>query len=86
MFRFATLHAIQIIGEAASKVAPEARAAVPGIPWAALVGMRNRLVHAYFDVDTDILWETLKSSVPMLIDELSRVEVLDAPKLDDHGG
>lgn len=55
MLLFALTRAIEIAGEAASRVSAETRAAMPDVPWATIVGMRNRLVHAYFDVDHDIL-------------------------------
>jgi len=51
MLRFALTRAVKIVGEAANKVSIEARTQIPGIAWPAIVGMRNRLVHAYFDVD-----------------------------------
>jgi uncharacterized protein with HEPN domain len=57
---------IEIIGEAASKVSQETRASIPEIPWQAIIGMRNRLVHAYFDVDLNILWRAATEEVPKL--------------------
>ena len=73
MLRFALTRAVEIVGEAASKVSEEARAQAPTIPWAAVVGMRNRLVHAYFDVDPDILWTTANESLPALLRELQPI-------------
>ena len=58
MLLFALVRAIEIIGEAASKVTLETRAAVPEVPWLQIVAMRNRLAHAYFDIDRNILWQT----------------------------
>ena len=55
----ALIKSIEIIGEAGARVSPEIKSATPAIPWADIVGMRNRLIHAYFDVDLDILWETV---------------------------
>ena len=49
MLRFALTRAIDILGEAASKVSPEGRASIPEVPWVDVVGMRNKLIHAYFD-------------------------------------
>jgi uncharacterized protein with HEPN domain len=63
---------IEIIGEAASRVSPATRAEVPTLPWAAIVGMRNRLVHGYYDVDLDVVWNTLVVDLPPLIVELER--------------
>ncbi len=56
MLLLAVVRAIEIIGEAASKVSIATREAHPDLPWAAIIGMRHRLVHAYFDVDPDIVW------------------------------
>jgi uncharacterized protein with HEPN domain len=64
---------IEIIGEAAGKVSAECRARMPGIPWAGIVGIRNRLIHAYFDWNVEIIWATLTSNLPKLVDELRRV-------------
>lgn len=73
MLRFALTRAVEIRGEAASKVSAEARTQTPTIPWPAVVGMRNRLVHAYFDVDADILWTTASQSLPALLHELQSI-------------
>ena len=55
---------IEIIGEAAANVTPEGREILPDIPWNKIVGMRNRLIHAYFDIDLDILWKTIQTISP----------------------
>ena len=70
MLRFALLRAIEIIGEAASRVSPEFRAAAPLISWARIVSMRNRLIHAYFDINRDILWTTATEALPALVPAL----------------
>jgi uncharacterized protein with HEPN domain len=67
MLAFALTRAIEIIGEAASKVSPETRAATPAVPWAQIVAMRNRLIHAYFDIDPDILWKSATEEIPALL-------------------
>ena len=58
---------IEIIGEAASRMSPEARAAVVGIPWPQMMAMRNRLTHGYFDWDTETIWDTVTSDLPDLV-------------------
>jgi len=63
---------IEIIGEAASNVSVECRAKLSAIPWGMVVGIRNRLIHAYFDVDLDVIWSTVTSDLPDLIRELER--------------
>lgn len=70
MLRFALTRAIEILGEAASKVSPEGRASIPEVPWVDVVGMRNRLIHAYFDVNLDILWRTVDEAIPDLLARL----------------
>ncbi|MGH8246995.1 MAG: HepT-like ribonuclease domain-containing protein, partial [Gammaproteobacteria bacterium] len=57
---------IEIIGEAAAKIGPEVRAQYADIPWADIVGMRNRLIHAYFDIDLGLLYETVTGDLPPL--------------------
>lgn len=67
MLLFALVRAVEIIGEAASRVSPEACATAPAVPWARITGLRNRLVHVYFDIDPDILWRTAVEEVPSLL-------------------
>lgn len=73
MLRMATVYAIQVLGEAAAKVSPQGQQALPGLPWRAVMGMRNRLVHAYFDIDHDILWDTVQLALPELLQQLRTV-------------
>jgi uncharacterized protein with HEPN domain len=70
MLLFAVVHAIEILGEAAAKVSDETRQAAPNIPWNAIVGMRNRLIHGYFDIDTAIVWKTISVEIPALLPKL----------------
>ncbi len=70
MLLFALVRAIEIIGEAAGRVSPEARANAPTIPWSLIIAMRNRLIHAYFDIDRDILWHTVSVELPDLLTAL----------------
>jgi uncharacterized protein with HEPN domain len=64
---------IEIVGEAATQVSEVTREHLPGIPWADIVGMRNRLVHAYFDINLEILWRTVQDDLPPLIAVLESV-------------
>jgi len=66
MLLFALVLAVEVLGEAASRVSMETRADAPGVPWSKITAMRNRLVHAYFDIDLDILWRTAAEEVPAL--------------------
>ena len=69
----ALVKAVEIIGEAASKVSAECQKDLPQIPWRNIIGMRNRLIHAYFDVNLDILWETITEDLNPLILELENI-------------
>jgi uncharacterized protein with HEPN domain len=69
----ALVKSIEIIGEAASKISEECREDISEIPWADIIGMRNRLIHAYFDINLDILWKTVIVDLPPLIADLERI-------------
>ena len=64
---------LEIVGEAAGGVSDHFRTAYPGIPWRAMVGMRNRLVHAYFDVDLDVVWRTATDELPDLAAQIEPI-------------
>ncbi len=73
MFMHAMTRLAEIVGEAAARVSDELRDRTPEIPWADVVGMRNRLVHRYHDVDLTILWETVQDDLPSLVERLDRL-------------
>lgn len=73
MAQLAILKTVEIVGEAASRVGADAKEAHPEIPWTDIVGMRNRLVHEYFDIDLAQVWETVKRDIPRLIPQLERL-------------
>jgi len=54
------LRELEILGEAAGKVSRKTQDRFPDLPWKQMIGMRNRLIHAYFDVDHDIVWKTVE--------------------------
>lgn len=66
----AILHQLLILGEAAKRLSAEFRAQHPGIPWKKIVGMRDKLIHEYDDVDLDEVWKTVRSDVPRLLKQL----------------
>ena len=70
LYQLAILKSVEIIGEAASRVSEETKAKHPEIPWAAIIGMRNRFVHAGFTIQRDILWRTVQDDLPPLIAQL----------------
>lgn len=73
MLVLSLVRCIEVIGEAASRVSMECRAECPDIPWQDIVDMRNRLIHTYFDINLDILWETATDELSPLISQLDKV-------------
>ena len=64
---------VEIIGEAAYGVTTECRDLHPAIPWMDIIGMRHRLIHAYFDVNLDIVWATVTDDLPPLATALEEI-------------
>jgi uncharacterized protein with HEPN domain len=60
------LRHLQIIGEAARRLPEEIRNLAPDIPWHKIIGMRNILVHGYFAIDLDVVWDAVQRDVPLL--------------------
>jgi uncharacterized protein with HEPN domain len=65
--RYAVIHCLEIVGEAASKVSPETRRAIDGTPWTRIVGMRNSLIHGYRDVNLSRVVGVVQDELPGLI-------------------
>lgn len=61
---------LEIIGEAANQLSPETRSSYPSIPWQDIIGMRNILIHVYFEVDLETIWTTIQEDIPNLRDAL----------------
>ncbi len=64
---------LEIVGEAAAKVSRDYRASHARLPWAEMGGLRNRLAHAYFDVDLDVLVDIVAKDLPPLIKQLEQL-------------
>ena len=77
MLLLALTRAVEITGEAASKVTDAGRAELPAVPWQQIVGMRNRLIHAYFDINRNILWDTVILALPPLLAQLKTIPLED---------
>jgi uncharacterized protein with HEPN domain len=71
----ALVKAVEIIGEAAYQISQTTRDQLSNIPWDDIIGMRHRLVHAYFDINLDILWKTTQEDLPSLITELENINI-----------
>ena len=73
MFRRAVINCLQEIGEAAVRVTEDTRRRCPSLPWNQIVGMRNRLVHVYFAINLDLVWEALVRDLDPLVRELQTI-------------
>lgn len=73
MLELSLIRLIAVVGEAATRVTDEGQAKYPSIPWRQVVGMRNRLIHGYDQVDLHILWDTIEEDLPPLITELEKI-------------
>ena len=71
--RLAVIHLLQIIGEAAGRISKEFCHKHPEIPWKAIIGMRNKVVHDYLGVDENIVWDTATNELPQLINKLEKL-------------
>ena len=60
------------MGEAAARITTETQKRLPSVPWAEVVGLRNRVIHGYDEVDFDILWNTVVFDFPTLAAEIER--------------
>lgn len=69
----AVIRNLEIIGEAASKVPEKIKKEIPELPWKSMVGMRNKTIHEYFDVNVDIIWKTVKDDIPNLEKQINKV-------------
>ncbi len=67
---------VEIIGEAATNVSKDCRERFPHIPWKSIINMRNRLIHDYFDINLDIVWQTVTEDIPSLIIKLEEIPFL----------
>jgi uncharacterized protein with HEPN domain len=73
MLVLSLVKSIEIMGEAASKVTKESRDGHPEVPWLNVIGMRNRLIHVYFDIDLDRVWDTITDDLPPVIAALEKI-------------
>jgi uncharacterized protein with HEPN domain len=66
----AVLHELLVLGEAAKRLSAAFREEHPDVPWKAIAGMRDRLLHGYDDVDLDLVWKTVDEDLPALVKRL----------------
>jgi len=78
-------HRLMIIGEAAVSLRRSYEARYPELPWAKLVGLRNRLVHAYFDLDLTLVWNIAVGGMQPLREQLERILETEFPDAEKPG-
>ena len=69
----AFVRSLEIIGEAVKKVPEEFRAQYPAVEWRAIAGMRDRLIHGYFGVDYELVWDVVQKRVPKLRSQIASI-------------
>ncbi|MCK6583098.1 MAG: DUF86 domain-containing protein [Anaerolineales bacterium] len=73
MLQDAVVRRLEIIGEAASRVSAETQAKYPHLPWTAMKGTRNRVIHEYDSVELEIIWDIVEMDLPALVAELEMI-------------
>ena len=64
---------MEVIGEAGNKIPSEIKKSLPEIPWKDIVSLRNKLIHDYFDIDINVIWETVTNDIPILKKQINKV-------------
>jgi uncharacterized protein with HEPN domain len=77
--QYAVVRAVEVVGEAASKVSPETRATLTDVPWRQVVGMRNILIHGYTDLDLALVVKVVRAHLPNLIALIAEIIGADPP-------
>jgi uncharacterized protein with HEPN domain len=73
MLNLSLVRLIEVVGEAANRVSPEGREKYLSIPWQQIIGMRNRLIHGYDEIDFEVLHQTIVEDLPPLIAKLEKI-------------
>jgi uncharacterized protein with HEPN domain len=82
----AILHFIQIVGEAVKFLSPKLKEKYPEVAWSQIAGMRNKVVHEYFQVDLDVVWDTVTNDVPSFKVQVEKIlkELQEGVKTPAH--
>ena len=69
----AVIRSLEVIGEAANKIPVDVRESYPEIPWQEIIDMRNKLIHEYFGIDIDIIWQTIEDDINPLEETANKI-------------
>lgn len=73
MVQDAVIRQLEIIGEASRNLSDDLRSAYSQVPWGEIIGLRNKLIHAYFSVDLSIVWEIANDDLPVLEEQVEHI-------------
>ena len=76
---FAVVRALEIIGEATKRIPEDLSRQHPEIPWRAMAGIRDKLIHDYVSVNAEVVWKTVREDLPMLLEQLSKIPSAERP-------
>ena len=71
--QYAVLRGLEIIGEATKNLSDKLKTKYPQVPWKETAGMRDKLIHQYFGVDLELVWETIRTDLPELKNQIVRI-------------
>ncbi len=78
LLRSAVVHKLSVIGEAAARLSDELKTRNPQVLWAQIVGFRNILIHAYFGIDWDVVWQAAKDKCPVLREQVAQILAVES--------
>jgi uncharacterized protein with HEPN domain len=70
---YAVIRALEVIGEASKHIPPDWRIRYPAIPWRAIAGTRDKLIHEYFGVNLLVVWRTVQEDLPVLVEQVRHI-------------
>jgi uncharacterized protein with HEPN domain len=73
MINAAVVREFEILGEAAKQISEEFKSKNAGIPWREMIGMRNKLIHDYMEVDLQLTYDTANKDIPLLLEQLEKL-------------
>ena len=71
--QFAVIRCLELIGEATKRLSDEIRKQDSDIPWKAMSGMRDRLIHAYDSIDIELVWKTARETLPKVLKDIGKL-------------